>query len=82
MKSDTILEQCEGAFAVLESNRRHSSSLLQEAAHTSRLTRWIVGLTVAAMLTVLLVAVRSADPVQSWPQALDEAMYTEGYGPG
>jgi hypothetical protein len=78
MKSDTALSHWESAFMVLESNRRLSSSLLQEAAHTSRLTRWIVGLTVAAMLTVLLVAVRNVEPMQNWPHALGDAMDTGG----
>ena len=80
IKSDTALPQWEGTFAVLESNRRRSCALLQEAAHTSRLTRWIIGLTIGAMLTVLLVAVRSVDPVQNWPHALDEAMQAGIYG--
>jgi hypothetical protein len=82
MKSGTVPAQLEGAFVVLESNRRHSCSLLQEAKHTSRLTRWIVGLTVAAMLTLLLVAARSSDSVPSWPQALDDAMHAGDYGLG
>ncbi|HKD53222.1 MAG TPA: hypothetical protein VKB72_03310 [Steroidobacteraceae bacterium] len=81
MKSERLLSQWEGTFVVLESNRRRSSALLQEAAHTSRLTRWIVGLTVAAMLTVLLVAVRSVDPVQNWPHALEDAVDAGIYGP-
>jgi hypothetical protein len=75
MKSDTVPSQCE-AFAALESNRRLTSSLLQETAHTTRLTRWIVGLTVAAMLTLLLVAVRSVDPAETWPQALGDTMHS------
>jgi len=81
MKSDRVLSQWEGTFVVLESNRRRSSALLQEAAHTSRLTRWIVGLTVAAMLTVLMVAARSADSLQSWPHALDDDVDAGIYEP-
>ena len=79
---DTVVSQGEDTFAILESNRRVSCSLLQEAAHTSKLTRWVVGLTVAvAALTVLLVAAGSVDPVRKW-RALDDAVRAGVYGPG
>jgi len=80
MKSDTVLPQWEGTFAVLESNHRLSSSLLQETVHTSRLTRWIVGLTLAAMATMLFTAVRSVDPVPNWPYALDDTVHAGVFG--
>ena len=80
MKSDQ--SQWDDAFAVMESNRRLSSSLLEEAALTGTLTRWVVGLSVAmAVLTVLLAVVGGVDPVSSW-RALDEAMHAGVYGPG
>jgi hypothetical protein len=80
-KTEKTLSQWEGTFVVLESNRRLSSSLLQEAAHTSKLTRWVVGLTIAmAALTVLLAAFSSVDPAKNW-RAVDEAMRTGIYGP-
>lgn len=79
MKSDSVLPQWEGAFVILESNRRLSSSLLQETVHTSRLTRWIVGLTVVAMATMLFMAVRSVDQEPNW-HALDDAVHPGVFG--
>lgn len=82
MQSDPLLPQWQGTFAVLEANRRLSSSLLPETLHTSRLTRWIVGLTVAvAVLTMLLASVGGIDPPQDW-RTLDDAAHAGIYAPG
>lgn len=82
MQSDPFLPQWQGTFAVLEANRRLTSSLLPETLHTSRLTRWIVGLTVAmAVLTVLLASVGGIDPPQDWA-TLDDAAHAGIYDPG
>jgi hypothetical protein len=51
----TALAVSDDAFAMMESNRRLSAALLQEAARTTRLTRWVVGLTAAVLaLTAVL----------------------------
>jgi hypothetical protein len=64
MKSETVPPRWDPTFAVLEANRRLTSSQLQEAALTSRLTGWLVGLTVAmAVLIVLLAVIAHVDPV-------------------
>lgn len=83
MQSDPLLPQWHGTFAVLESNRRLSSSLLPETMHTSRLTRWIVGLTVAmALLTMLLASVGGINPPRDWRMLDDAAAQAGIYGPG
>jgi hypothetical protein len=52
----TVLSQSPDTFAINESNRRLSVALRAEAARTTRLTRWVVGLTwgVFALTAVLV----------------------------
>jgi len=52
----TALSQSPDTFITTETNRRLSLALRQEAAQTTRLTRWVLGLTWGLLvLTVLLV---------------------------
>jgi hypothetical protein len=53
----SVLTQSEGTFATVESNRRFLVALKQEAARTTYLTKWVVGVAVGTLLLTGLLVV-------------------------